>query len=105
MTTRHLIVQKWEESERGWGSRPDGYSLHLTDADRRAYITEYWDGMPDEVPDEYSRPDGTPYGWDADEATYERVHASRNGVREYRPVPGSGGTDGWIPQTPRMLAS
>lgn len=29
---RHgVICQKWEESERGWGTRPNGYSLHLAD--------------------------------------------------------------------------
>ncbi len=36
-----VVVQKWEETERGWGVRPDGFSLHLTDADRSAYIGEY----------------------------------------------------------------
>jgi len=106
MTLRHVIVQKWEESERGWGTRPDGYSLHLTDEDRRAFIKEYWGRMPDEAPDEYSRPDGTPYRWSADEATHAEVRASRNGVRRYRgPVPGSGGIDGWVPRHPDALAS
>lgn len=97
--TKHLtlIVQKWEESERGWGTRPDGYSLHLTEEDRLAYIREYWNRMPDRVPDEYSRPDGTPYHWRAPQETYDLVAASRNGIRHFGRVPGSGGTDGWVP--------
>jgi len=94
---REVIVQKWEESEDGWGTRPDGYSLHLTDEDCRAYIQEYWDRMPAEVPDEYSRPDGTPYRAEVDEETFAAVQASENGIREFRNIPpGSGGKDGWV---------
>ncbi|OGZ11915.1 MAG: hypothetical protein A2942_01995 [Candidatus Lloydbacteria bacterium RIFCSPLOWO2_01_FULL_50_20] len=36
-----VLCQKWEESERGWGTRPDGYSLHKSDADREQYIREH----------------------------------------------------------------
>lgn len=61
MTKKTLWRQNWLESERGWGIRPDGYSLHTTRGDVDAYIAQYWDGMPDTVPDEYSRPDGEPY--------------------------------------------
>ena len=38
-----VVCQYWEESERGWGVRPDGCSLHLTEADRKQFIKEYWD--------------------------------------------------------------
>ena len=92
-----VICQKWEESERGWGTRPDGYSLHLTDEDRKAYIQGYWAGMPDSTPDEYSRPDGTPYRCEVDRETFEKVKASKHGVRFHDSPPGSGGTDGWVP--------
>ena len=27
----------------------------------KKYVKEYWDGMPDEAPSEYSRPDCDPY--------------------------------------------
>lgn len=56
--TESIIHQLWEESERGWGVRPDGYSHHLSYQDRSVFIKEYWDSMPDEVPDEYSRSSG-----------------------------------------------
>lgn len=91
-----VVVQKWEESERGWGTRPDGFSLHLTDADRKAFIKDYWDGMPDEVQDEYSRPDGTPYLARVDAKTFAKVKKSKNGVRDCGRPPGSGGSDGWV---------
>jgi hypothetical protein len=95
MTQRTLIVQKWEESERGWGTRPDGYSLHCSLSDRATFIRKYWDGMPDEVPDEYSRPCGAPYAWNADEETYKKVQESTNGIWCRGTPPGSQGTDGW----------
>ena len=60
-----VICQLWEESEAGGGVRPDGFSLHLTAAVRRAYVDEYWHGMPDRVngraPSSYERPSGQPY--------------------------------------------
>ncbi len=84
MTTFTVLRQDWLESERGWGQRPDGYSLHLTESDRQRYITEYWGRMPDEVPDEYSRPDGSPVRIDVDELLYAQVAASKNGLRFWR---------------------
>lgn len=92
-----VIVQKWEESESGWGTRPDGFSLHLTDADRKVFIQAYWDKMPESTPDIYSRPDGTPYKAKVDAKTFARVKASANGIRKHGQPPGSGGTDGWVP--------
>lgn len=95
-TKNIVIVQKWEESERGWGSRPDGYSLHLTEEHRVAYIKAYWDRMPDEPPDEYSRPDGSLYEAEIPIEVYEKVIASKNGIRIWdNEYPGGGGTDGW----------
>lgn len=98
MTKYMLLCQKWEESEAGWGTRPDGYSLHLSDEDRRAFIQAYWDRMPAEVPEEYSRPDGTAYWFEATAEQYKEVKASSEkfGVWKLdRTYPGNGGTDGW----------
>lgn len=93
-----VVVQKWEESERGWGVRPDGYSLHATDEDRLAYIKAYWDSMPDSPPDEYSRPSGSPYQAEIDSGTYGKLTEAGLGLRVYRgPYPGDGGPDGWVP--------
>lgn len=92
------VCQKWEEKERGWGSRPDGFSLHLTDQHRKQYIQEYWDSMPDYAPDEYEAPDGTPYSVVVSIEVYAELIALgslRYGSRyEY---PGNGGPDGWRP--------
>lgn len=51
-----VFCYEWEETERGWGSRPDGLSLHATDEGARAYLKAYWDRQPDgPAPDEYDR--------------------------------------------------
>jgi hypothetical protein len=62
-------VQEWEETERGWGCKPDGWTISPTkeaavkhteqlSKDMRAREKEIYKG---EVPECYSRPDGTPY--------------------------------------------
>ena len=75
-----VVRQDWEESERGWGERPDGYSLHLSEEDRVAYIDAYWARMPDAIQDEYSRPCGPPRLVDVDKNTYAKIKA-RRGLR------------------------
>lgn len=55
------ILVRWTESERGWGQRPDGVSLHRSKEAAEQFIKEYWDRMPPrgpngQVPDEYSFP-------------------------------------------------
>lgn len=65
-------VQEWEESERGWGVRPDGYTVHRKKEDIDAFLADmrqreeglYGKGV---VPDEYSRPRGEPLECAVDE--------------------------------------
>ncbi len=84
-----VVVVVWEESERGWGERPDGYSLHLTPESVLQFVEDYWATMPDEVPDEYSRPTGEVYATLVESEIYTQVAASKNGIRFYgQPPPG-----------------
>lgn len=53
-----LVRMDWDESEAGWGVRPDGYSLHISEEDYNVYLKEYWKRMPKNTPHEYSRPGG-----------------------------------------------
>lgn len=79
--TTVVHCQLWVESERGWGVRPDGSSLHATDEDRRAFIDRYWGTLPDgHAPDVYSRPDGKPFPVDIDEETLDRITRSEDGL-------------------------
>ena len=87
---RLVIKVPWVEYERGWGQRPDGYSLHLNVSDAHNFINEYWAKQPPReggmAPDEYSAPEHTS-AWDIVEVTdetYEKVSLSKNGIREYK---------------------
>lgn len=78
-----VYKQDWEESERGWGVRPDGYSLHATLSDCKEYIEAYWKSMPDYIPDEYSRPVGKTLLIVVDEDIYKKVLERKPGVRVF----------------------
>ncbi len=98
-----VIVQKWEESERGWGERPDGYSIHRTEEHRALFVQNiYKKRDPDDVPDEYERIAGTPYECeidDDDKRIQDLLATDKYGIRvNNNDYPGSGGTDGWVPR-------
>ena len=58
---KKVYLQHWEESERGWGIRPDGCSLHTTLTERKNYVESiYKDRDANNVPDEYDRVCGEP---------------------------------------------
>jgi hypothetical protein len=82
-----VVYQPWLESERGWGQRPDGYSIHLTLGDCRRFIEEYWRTMPSGIPDEYSAPAGSPQERYVDESIYLKLQRARTrgkyGLRFY----------------------
>ena len=51
-----VILQIWEESERGSVIIPSGCSLHLDFKERLSYISKIYEGREsDTVPDEYDR--------------------------------------------------
>jgi hypothetical protein len=86
MKKRPVVRVRWDESERGWGIRPDGYSYHLTNGDAEAFIKEYWDKMPAEAPDEYSRPEGRTIV-DVGPKTFSKIKKSKNGIRIFEHSP------------------
>jgi hypothetical protein len=59
---RTLIQQFWREYERGWGDRPDGYTLHLNEEGRERFVKEFLRKQDarakGRIPDEFSKPDG-----------------------------------------------
>lgn len=82
-----VLVQAWTESERGWGQRPDGLSLHRDEADLAEYVERHdkWQadinreaGMTTmAVPDCYTFAEGAPYYADiTDDQMKEAVFAA-----------------------------
>ena len=49
------VFQLWEESERGFGTRPDGCSIHIDSDNRNNYIKSIYDSRKDEVPNIYDK--------------------------------------------------
>lgn len=86
-----IVVQEWIESERGWGCRLDGYSIHLSEKDRTEFvnnfIAEERKRNPSEVvPDCYSRPNGNSFIKDVEGQTYEKI----------KEIKSNGGLGYWI---------
>lgn len=84
MWDAHLIT--WTETERGWGCRPDGVSLHLSATDARKYVADYWErekaqNPSGEVPHEYSRPDDDGSPVLVSKEIYDQIRESHNGIR------------------------
>lgn len=76
-----VLAQEWEESERGWGIRPDGFTLHLTEENHKQYIKEFWDKQPkDYVPAEYTRESGKPFLVKIDAKTFKKLKKAKNGM-------------------------
>lgn len=82
MTT--VVVQEWLESEAGWGTSEDGYSLHKTSQDLTAFVAKYWESMPDATPSVYSRPTGLPELVEVPQELVDRIEASEYGIRTYK---------------------
>lgn len=52
-----VILQIWEEAGRGYGTRPDGCSMHIDLKERENYIQSIYDSRDSgtSIPDEYDR--------------------------------------------------
>lgn len=74
-------LMTWTESERGWGQRPDGHSLHATKADWEAYLAKHNAQKTTEVPDEYSFPEGELVGVDVDQAMLTKLTNAGGSLR------------------------
>jgi hypothetical protein len=95
------IGQTWTESERGWGTRPDGYSVHLSEEDRLKYNEAHGQWLVEtygnEAPDEYDRPDSeSPFEVQITEALHKELlelkEQGKYGVRHF----GNGKPEGWV---------
>lgn len=86
---RLALCQVWTESEKGWGQRPDGYSLHLTKEAHERYVRENWGNRDHSkgVPDEYSRPEGEPFLVEITPEQNAKLRGATNGIRLHGEVP------------------
>lgn len=75
-----VFAQLWLESERGWGQRPDGTTLHLSVEDAKTYIDNYnkTHNTAATAPDEYTRATGEPFTVQVDKKVYAELEKSKN---------------------------
>ncbi len=76
--TQTVFVQNWEESERGWGTRPDGFTVHVDGAQLAAYVrwhNQTYNNLP-EAPDEYTRTSGEPIEVEVDSELFDRIKSA-----------------------------
>jgi hypothetical protein len=67
------VFQLWEESEKGWGIRPDGCSIHLDEQELKRYISKIYQSRTDVVPDEYERVVGSNVDCFISDTLYDRL--------------------------------
>jgi hypothetical protein len=70
MAVAYLV--SWTEFERGWGQRPDGYSLHATMNAWKKYLATFQATLSAAVPDEYSAP-GEPVAVEVSDKLYAQL--------------------------------
>ena len=74
-----ILLQFWEESERGWGVKPDGASLHINKESFDEYLTEIYSSRDaNNVPDEYDRPVGSSIEVEVDDEIYDVIVEDKN---------------------------
>jgi hypothetical protein len=83
---KKVYLQYWEESERGWGVRPDGCSLHLTKEDHKKYIDSIYKEREShtEVPYEYDRIVGEPIEILIKDDLYDSIDAGTLRLMEHQ---------------------
>lgn len=74
------LVQCW--LERDWGQRDDGYSIHLSEADHKAYVDAFFreekKSNPSGVtPEGYRRPEGKPVWCEISDELFESLNKQK----------------------------
>lgn len=78
-----VVKQEWTEYERGWGCRPDGFTLHLNKIKMEEFNKDYMGDRDGPTPDVYISP-GVAEIVDVDEDVYEKIKESEFGIWGYK---------------------
>ncbi len=74
-----IVLQLWEESERGWGVRPDGCSIHMDSEERERFVESVYSARRgSEVPNEYERIVGPAVEAYIDDSLYEKLKSDKS---------------------------
>ncbi len=75
-----VIMQLWEESERGWGVRPDGCSLHVDTIERNNYVDNIYKKREQDltIPSEYDKIVGIGVDIFVDDDIFKKIISERS---------------------------
>lgn len=71
-----VFIQNWDERERGSMPKPDGFTVHISVEQLKAYVSWYnktFNNL-DYVPDEYTCISGDPIEVEVDDSLYELIY-------------------------------
>lgn len=84
--TYELVCQEWDESEAGWGQRPDGYTLYLNAKDHAKHIAKWTEDRRKEAealkgvtPSCYDRMSGKPFRVKVPKKVFDEVKKTKGG--------------------------
>ena len=75
-----IVLQLWEESGRGFGTRPDGCSIHMDVVERDRYVEYIYSSRrgSTSVPDEYERIVGGPVEAYIDDYMFDMLKSEKS---------------------------
>ncbi len=81
-----ILIQYWEESERGFGIRPDGASLHKDYLSHKNYVGQIYNVREtiEYVPNEYDRVIGKPIYVSVNSELYNLVLSDNLRITQYQ---------------------
>jgi len=77
-----VVLETWTESEQGWGTRPDGVTIHLNEDDYKKFVENYWEREKartgGKTPYEYTRNDQSPRTVFVSDSVYKKLKKKKN---------------------------
>jgi len=73
-----VVLQLWEESEKGFGTRPDGCSIHIDLNNRNNYIKSIYDSRGDVVPETYDKIIGSELEAFIDDELFKKLNVEKS---------------------------
>lgn len=99
---RTVFIQNWEESERGYGTRPDGFTIHVDRKQRDEYVDWYYKTFNNSsyAPNSYTRIDGLPIEIEVSEELYDLIDKATKKTYDERIVKGVHGNGNYFSTSP-----
>lgn len=97
-----VFVQNWTEHERGWGSRPDGFTIHIDRSQHGKYVADYYkrNHSSTTAPDEYTQADEGVIEIEVDKELFNRLKNATEQINDGKVANGIWGVEKYFSTTP-----